>query len=303
MKRALPLIAGAALCAAALPATLLGQARNFDQIQIKTTKISNNFATLEGTGGTIGILSGPEGVFMVDTEFAPLSDKIAAAIKQITPQPVKFVVDTHVHGDHTGGNENFAKMGAVLLSRDQLRDRLAHPAPGANGQPTAAAPDKALPMITYDGPVTVHMNGEEIKLIPIRNAHTDGDTLVYFTNNDILMTGDFYRSIQFPNIDRTNGGSLDGMLAGLATVIGTAGPNTKIIPGHGPVVDRAAVVAQRDMILEARDKVAPMVKAGKTLAEVTAAKPLAAFESKIKEAGTTGERFLGQLYAELKEMK
>lgn len=270
---------------------------------IKSNKISDNFYTIDGRGGTIGVLIGPDGVFMVDTQFADLSAGIAAEIKKITDKPIKFIVNTHQHPDHTGGNENFAKMGAMLLSRDQLRFRLAHPAPAANGQPGTPAPAAALPAMTYDGPVTLHMNGEEIQLIPIRNAHTDGDTLIRFVKNDILMTGDFYRSIQFPNIDRANGGSVNGMLDGLAFVIGQSGPSTKIIPGHGPTVTRSAVEAHRDMMLVLRAKVAPMVAQGKTLAEVNAAKPTAEFDSKVGEPGTTAERFIGQLYADLQAAK
>jgi cyclase len=268
-------------------------------VEIKTTKISNNFYTLDGQGGTIGVLVGPEGIFMVDSQFAPLSQKIAAAIHQISDKPIRFMVNTHVHGDHTGGNENFAKMGVTIFSRDELRWRLAHPAPGANGAPSAPAPDAALPVVTYDGPVTIHMDGEDVHLIPIHRAHTDGDTLVYFPTNDVLMTGDYYRSIQFPNIDRTNGGSLNGMIEGLGVTIGMAGPKTKIIPGHGPMVDRAALIAHRDMILVVRDKVAALVQQGKSVDEVLAAKPTSDFDS-IPNASTTSERFVRQLYAELK---
>lgn len=290
------------MAALAFSVTAFAQ-QDFSQVQIKTNKVSNNFYTLDGQGGTIGVLIGPDGVFMVDTQFAPLSDKIAAAIKQITDKPIRFVVNTHVHGDHTGGNENFAKMGATLLSRDQLRFRLAHPAPAANGAPAAPSPAGALPAMTYDGPVTLHMNGEEIQLIPIHNAHTDGDTLVRFVKNDILMTGDFFRSIQFPNVDRANGGSVNGMIDGLGFVIGQAGPNTKIIPGHGPNVDRRAVEAHRDMMLVLRDRVAVMVAQGKTLAEVNAAKVTADFDAKVQQAAATGDRFIGQLYADLQAAK
>jgi cyclase len=147
------------------------------------------------------------------------------------------------------------------------------------------------------------MNGEVIELIPIRNAHTDGDTLVHFVNRDILMTGDYYRSIQYPNIDRANGGSLNGMLDGLTLTIALCGPNTKVIPGHGGTVDRAALVTHRDMILALRDKVAPLVKQGRTLEQVTAAKLTAEFDSKISMPGTTADRFIGQLYAELQAAK
>src|SRR5215471_5957182 len=267
---------------------------DFSKVEIKTTKITDKFYTLEGQGGMIGILTGPDGVFMVDTQFAPLSDKIAAAVKKVSNGSIRFIVDTHVHGDHTGGNENFAKMGAVLLSRDQLRARLAKPAGNA-----AAPPAAALPVVTYDGPVTLHMNGEEIELIPIRSAHTDGDTLVRFPQEDILMTGDYYRSLGYPNIDRANGGTLNGMLEGLGTTIGLAGPKTKIIPGHGAMVDRTAVTAHRDMILVLRDRVAQMIKQGKTAQEIIAAKPTADYDPKIEQAAMTSERFINQLYAEL----
>src|SRR6266513_6200439 len=188
---------------------------DFSKVEIKTSKITDKFYTLEGQGGMIGILTGPDGVFMVDTQFAPLSEKLAAAVKKVTDKPIRFIVNTHVHPDHTGGNENFQKMGAVLISRDQLRARLARPAGNAAPPPAAA-----LPVVTYDGPVTIHMNGEDIQLIPIHSAHTDGDTLVRFPGLDVLMTGDYYRSAGYPNIDRANGGSLDGMIEGLGATIG-----------------------------------------------------------------------------------
>ncbi len=263
-----------ALSFAVLATTVFAQAPqpDFSKVVIKTTKISDNFYTLEGQGGTIGVLAGPDGVFMVDSQFAPLSEKIAAAIHQISDKPIRFMVNTHVHGDHTGGNANFAKMGATIFARDELRWRLEHPSPAANGAAGVPAPAEALPVVTYEGPVTIHLDGEAVQLIPIRRAHTDGDTLVHFTSNDVLMTGDYFRSLGFPNIDRTNGGSLNGMLEGLGITIGMAGPNTKIIPGHGVMVDRAALIAHRDMILAIRDKVAAMVQEGKTVDEVLAAR-------------------------------
>ena len=268
--------------------------QDFSKVEIKTTKISGNGYTLEGQGGTIGALVGPDGVFMVDAQFAPLSDKIAAALKQISDGRIRFLVNTHVHGDHTGGNPNFAKMGATLLSREELRARLAKP---AKGDPPPAA---ALPMLTYRGPVTIRMDGEEVQLIPVPTAHTDGDTMVRFVTADVIMTGDFYRSVGYPNIDRNNGGTLNGMLAGLQAIVDLAGPNTKIIPGHGPIVDENAVTAHRNLMIAMRDRVAPLVKQGKTQEEVIAAKVTADFDSKVAEPGTTGERFVTQLYAELK---
>jgi len=291
MKMKLFLLTGVLLTAASVMAQ---NAQDFSKVEIKTTKISDKFYTLEGQGGMIGALVGPDGVFLVDTQFAPLTEKIVAAVKKISPTPIKFVVNTHVHGDHTGGNENFGKMGVVIFSRDQLRARLARPAGNAQ-----SAPAPALPLVTYDGPVTIHMNGEDVQLIPIRSAHTDGDTLVRFPGLDVLMTGDYYRSVGYPNIDRANGGTLNGMIEGLGTTIGLAGPTTKIIPGHGPSVDRAAVTAHRDMILAIRDRVAGMVKQGKTAQEIIAAKPTTDYDSKIEQAAMTSERFINQLYAEL----
>jgi cyclase len=286
--------------ALALTAATAYAQQDFSKVEIKTTKLSGNFYTLEGQGGAIGVLAGPDGVFMVDAQFAPLTDKIVAAIKQISTAPIRFMVNTHVHGDHTGGNENLAKLGVTILAREELRKRLANPAPGANGAPGTPAPAAALPVITFSAPTIVHMNGEDIQLLPVPSAHTDGDTLVKFPTADVIMTGDFYRSIGYPNIDRANGGSLIGMLAGLNQILALAGPNTKIVPGHGAIVDKSAVAAHRDMIMAVRDKIAPMVKKGMTVEQVTAAKPTADFDTKVPGIGTTGDRFVGQLYAELK---
>jgi glyoxylase-like metal-dependent hydrolase (beta-lactamase superfamily II) len=275
-------------------------APDFSKVEIKANRVTDKFYTLDGQGGTIGVLFGPDGVFMVDTQFAPLSDKIAAAIKRLTPQPIKFVVNTHVHGDHTGGDENFGKMGATIISREELRYRLAHPNPNANGTPGVPMPAAGLPRVTYRDLLTMRMNGEDIQMIAISRAHTDGDTLVVFPGLDVIMTGDFYRSIQYPNVDRANGGSLQGLIDGLGVVIGHAGPNTKIIPGHGPTVDRNAVVAHRDMALAVRDRVARQIEQGKSEDEVVAAKVTADLDAKMQEVGTTGERFVRQVYAELK---
>jgi cyclase len=290
----------AALALLSLPAQSSAQQQDFSKVEIKTTKLGGNLYMLEGQGGTIGALVGPDGVFMVDSQFAPLTEKIVAAIKQLTDRPIRFLVNTHQHGDHTGGNENFAKLGATLLSRDELRARLSKPPAGGRGAPPAPA---ALPMLTYRSPVTIHMNGEEVRLLAVPVAHTDGDTMIRFMTADAIFTGDFYRSIQYPNIDRANGGSLKGMIDGLQMIVDEASPTTKIVPGHGPVVDEAAVVAHRAMLIAVRDKIAPMVKQGRTEADVIAAKPLAEFDTKVQQAGTTGDRFIGQVYAELAAAK
>ena len=288
------------LCAALAQAQ---GAPDFSKVEIKANRVTDKFYTLDGQGGTIGVLFGPDGVFMVDTQFAPLSDKIVAAIKRLTPQPIKFVVNTHVHGDHTGGDENFGKLGATIISREELRYRLAHPNPNANGTPGVAMAAAGLPRMTYRDQLSMRMNGEEVQMIAIPRAHTDGDTLVVFPGLDVIMTGDFYRSIQYPNVDRANGGSLQGLIDGLGVVIGHAGPNTKIVPGHGPTVDRNAVVAHRDMALAVRDRVARLVDQGQSEDQVVAAKVTADLDAKIQEAGTTGERFVRQVYAEVKSTR
>jgi cyclase len=302
---AIVFLAMAALPSAASAQTAPAQAPpppDFSKVEIKTTKIGPSFYTLEGQGGTIGALVGADGVFLVDSQFAPLTDKLVAALKPISDGRVRMLVNTHYHPDHTGGNENFAKLGAIILSRDELRDRLAKGAPAAGNAPARApAAPGALPMVTYEGTVTVHMNGEDVKLIPIPAAHTDGDTMVWFPRQDVLMMGDFFRTIGYPNIDRAGGGTLNGMIAGLQKAIDQTTPATKVVPGHGAITDRAGLMAHRDMIIAIRDRIAPLVQQGKTLEEVMAAKPTSAFDDKVPNAGMTTERFEGQVYAELKK--
>jgi cyclase len=192
---------------------------------------------------------------------------------------------------------NMANMGVILMARDELRGRLAA---GANPTPPAG-----LSLITYSGQsrTTIHMNGEDIQLIPVLNAHTDGDTVVYFPKADVIMVGDFYRSIQYPNFDRNNGGSIKGAIAAINQVIAMSKPTTKIVPGHGPVVDRTALSANLELINTVQTRVAALIGQGKTQEEVIAAKPLADLDARVKEVGTTGDRFLGQVYAELQAGK
>ena len=195
-----------------------------------------------------------------------------------------------------------ALSGSPAKGTRALGHRL-HPLPAANGTPGTPAPAPALPLVTYEGIVKLHINGEVVELIPIPRAHTDGDTMIYFPGLDIIMTGDFYRSIQYPNIDRANGGTLNGLLDGLGVVIGLAGPNTKIVPGHGPVVGRAEVMANRDMILAVRDRVAKLIAEGKTQDEVLAANPTSDYDARVPNSKETTQRFVTQLYTEIKPVK
>jgi cyclase len=295
-----------AMAAAGLAGSAFGQApaaTDYSKVEIQTVKLAPNFYVLNGQGGAIGVLTGPDGVLMVDSQFAPLTEKIVAAVKQVSNTPIKFLINTHVHPDHTGGNENLGKMGVTIFAREELRNRLAHPAPGANGAPGTPAPAAALPVITYNSPLTFHMDGEDAQAIPIPKAHTDGDTLVFFPNANVIMIGDYVRTLGYPNIDRNNGGSLKGMIEGIDIAIKLCNAQTKVVPGHGEITDRAGLVAHRDMIIAIRDKIAPLVSQGKTLPEVMAAKPTADYDAKVPQSNTTTERFVGQVYAELKAGK
>ena len=284
----------------AAPAAAQGQ-QDFSKVEITTTKISNNFVALDGQGGRIGVLYGPDGIFMVDSQFAPLSEKIMAAIRKVSDQKIKFLVNTHVHGDHTGGNENFGKAGATIVARPMLKQRLIKPNPPANGGAApAGAPAAAIPGYVIDERTRMTMDGETIDLIPLPVAHTDGDTAVKFVKNDVLMTGDVFRSLGFPNIDRANGGSLKGMLAAFDTLIAAAGPKTKVLPGHGPITNRAGMIAHKQMALKLRDQVAKMLAEGKTQEQIVAAKITNPYEKQTGNAAGTGDRFVGQLVAELK---
>jgi glyoxylase-like metal-dependent hydrolase (beta-lactamase superfamily II) len=275
------------------------------EVQIVTTRLADNLYAIDGQGGRIGILTGPDGVFMVDSQFPQVAERIAAAIRQISPAPIKFLVNTHVHADHTGGNEYFGKLGATIIARPMLRQRLLKPAapPTAAGtapaQPPAAAPAVALPVMIYDVRVTVHLNGEGIELIPLPAAHTDGDTAVRFPAADALMTGDVFRSAGFPNIDRNNGGSLAGMLTAFDTLLAASGPATKVIPGHGPITNRAAIAAHRDMAVVLRDRVSKLIAQGQTQAQIIAAKITSDYDGPTGNVAGSADRFVGQLYAEL----
>jgi glyoxylase-like metal-dependent hydrolase (beta-lactamase superfamily II) len=273
---------------------------DYSKVEIKTTQLAPDFWTLEGSGGTISVLAGADGVLLVDSQFAPLSDKLVAAIRRVSDKPIRFLVDTHVHGDHTGGNENFAKLGATIFARDQLRYRLEHPNPNLDGTPGKPAPAAALPVVTYNASLSIHIDGEDVRLLPVLAAHTDGDTVISFPGHDILAVGDIFRSVGYPYVDLASGGTLAGILEGLSEILDRSGPATRIIPGHGPLVDRNAVLAQRDLILAVRGKVQKLIEQGKTLDEAIAAHPTAEFDARVA-GGTpqTRDRFVTWVYKEV----
>ena len=289
----------AALLVVALTTTAQGP--DPSKVEISAVKITDSFYALEGAGGRMGVLTGPDGIFIVDSSFAPVTEKVVAAIRKISNAPLRFLVNTHVHGDHSGGNENFAKLGVTLLSRPMLRARLIKPSPPPGGGPAPApAPAAALPTVTYDARTIVHLNGEAIELVPLVAAHTDGDTGVRFPRADVVMTGDVYRSAGYPAVDLAAGGTIKGMIDSLNTLIELSGAATKVLPGHGPIVDRAALVAHRDMAVIVRDRVAKMVQGGQTEAQVVGSKPTKDFDDRYGNAIPNGDRFVSALYTELK---
>jgi cyclase len=252
------------------------------EVNVVTTKLGGSVYGIDGQGGRAAALVGPEGIFLVDSQFPAVSDKIVAALKALSPAPLRFLVNTHVHGDHTGGNANFAKLGATILGRPSLRAQLLNPRPApGNGQVPPVAPPEALPSVLFDAPTTIHLDGETVRLVPLPAAHTDGDTAVKFEQADVLMTGDVFRSVGFPAAAVTNGGSVLGTIDALGVLVSLAGPSTKVVPGHGPVVDRAALVAHWDMAMTVRDRVAKALAEGKSPDEIRAMKPTADFDEKV----------------------
>ena len=270
------------------------------EVKVVATKLGGSVYGIDGQGGRAAALVGPEGIFLVDSQFAPVTEKIVAALKELSPAPLRLLVNTHVHGDHTGGNENFARLGVTILGRPNLRDQLLKPRPApGNGQVPPVAPPGALPVVMFDGPTTVYLDGETIKLIPLPPAHTDGDTAVKFEQADVLMTGDVFRSQGFPAAALTNGGSVLGTIDALTQLVALAGPNTKVVPGHGPVVDKAALVFHRDMAVTVRDRVAKALQEGKSAADIRASKPTADFEQKVGGPANFIGQFVDGLITEL----
>ena len=285
------------LAAAQSPAP---QAAPPPEIKVVATRLGGNVYGIDGQGGRMAALVGPDGVFLVDSQFPAVTEKIVAAVKELSPAPLRFLVNTHVHGDHTGGNENFAKLGVTILGRPNLRNEQLKPRPApGNGQVPPVAPPGALPVVLYDSPTTVYLDGETVRLIPLPPAHTDGDTAVKFEQADVLMTGDVYRSAGFPAAAVTNGGSVLGTIDALTQLVALAGPNTKVVPGHGPVADRAALVFHRDMAVTVRDRVAKALQEGKSAADIRASKPTSDFEQKVGGPANFIGQFVDGLIAEL----
>jgi len=253
------------------------QNQDFSKVQIKVTKVAGSVYMLEGEGGNIGASVGDDGIVIVDDQYAPLADKIQAALKGITDKPVRFVINTHYHGDHTGGNAYFQKQ-APIIAHDNVRKRLESGGAAGNGasvhMEVKPAEKDVLPIITFDHDVTVHLNGEDIRALYFPAGHTDGDSVIFFSKSNVVHMGDDFVTYGFPFIDVESGGSIDGMIDGVEKVIGQVPADVKIIPGHGPISSVTDVRAYLDMLKATRDVVAKAIKDGKTLDQMKQAKLL-----------------------------
>lgn len=284
-------------------ATALPQGVDFANTNIETVKLADNLFVLMGgpAQGNIVVLTGSDGLFLVDSMYAPMHDKIMAAIAKISSQPIRYLVNTHLHGDHTGGNEAMAKLGATIISHDNMRKEMASQT-GRRGA-NAVSPG-SLPQLTYSDSMTLRFDGEEIYIYHPAPAHTDGDSIIYFRHANVMHVGDVPSSLRYPNIGVTDGGSVDGMIAAARQVMTIANPQTKIIPGHlGPVVGFKEIQQQIDMFIAVRDRVMTAIRAGKTQAEVVASKPTADFDQGRLGGAITPDRFVALVYQDLARKK
>jgi cyclase len=260
-------IATALALLAAAPAS--AQQRNWDNAEIRAERVAPGVAVLFGVGGNIGLSYGPDGNVLIDDQFAPLTGRILAAVASVNPGPVRFVINTHWHSDHTGGNENLAEGGTVVVAHENVRTRMSVEQL-LRGERVAASPAAALPVITFGQGLSFHLNGDEVRVFHVPDSHTDGDSLVYWHRANVLHMGDTYFNGMLPFIDLDSGGSIDGLLSTLLVAIHRADENTVIVPGHGPLATRAELIAYRARLQSMRDRIQSEIDAGRSLDQVKA---------------------------------
>jgi glyoxylase-like metal-dependent hydrolase (beta-lactamase superfamily II) len=291
----------AAAIAAALPAAAQ---QDFSKVEIRTTKLGDTTYMMTGAGGNLGLSIGDDAVFLIDDQFAPLTDRINAAIAKLTAKPVKFILNTHWHGDHTGGNENFGKAGVIVVAHENVRKRM-------NSEQfieflkmtEKPSPEAALPIVTFAGGVTFHLNGDDIVAFHVPRAHTDGDAIVHFTKSDVIHMGDVYFNGMYPFIDVSSGGSIRGVIAGCDRVLGMPAVTdaTRIIPGHGPLSGKAELKAYRDMLASVAERIGKMVSDGKSTQEIVAASPTADLDGKWGNGFMKAPKFVEMVAEDLRK--
>lgn len=270
-------------------------AQDLSKVEIKSEQVAPGVAVLFGAGGNIGVSYGEDGTILIDDQFAPLTEKIQTAVSTLGAQPVKFLVNTHWHYDHTGGNENLGKSGAVIMAHDNVRVRMA--AGQGNQKPAAKV---ALPVVTYAEGLKLHLNGEEVRVIHMPAGHTDGDSIVHWTKSNVIHMGDlFFLRISFPFVDASSGGNVRGVVAAADKVLAIADDQTKIIPGHGAVATKADLQQYRDMIAQIVGKIETGIKAGKTLEQIKADRPADGYGVKA-DGFITADKFVETVYGMVK---
>ena len=284
-----------AICVAILAQTALAEAPAPDA-SIQTVEVAPGIYMLIGKGGNIGVSTGADGTFLIDDQYAPMTPAVIAALRAVNAPMPRFVLNTHWHGDHTGGNENLAKEGALLIAHDQVRARMSSDQFVRFAQMAVpAAPQAALPVVTFNDTVTFYLNGDEIHGTYAPHAHTDGDVFVHFRRANVIHAGDvFFRF--YPFIDLSSGGSLAGVVAAVDRILALADDKTRIIPGHGPLANRADLVEYRDMLVTTSGRIRDLIKAGKTVDEIVAAAPNADYDAKWGWAFITPERYTRMIY-------
>lgn len=277
--RALRLLGPLALAGAlALPAAAQ---RDLSKVEVRTEKVADTVWMLSGAGGNLGVSAGEDAVFLVDDDYAPLTDRVRAAIGAVSAMPVKFVLNTHWHGDHTGGNENLGKSGTLIVAHDNVRKRMNSEQFNEFLRMTTKPGAKdSLPVVTFSAGTTFHLNGDEIRAFHVPRAHTDGDVIVHFAKSDVIHMGDVYFNGLYPFIDTSSGGTVDGVIDAVNQALALATDRTRIIPGHGPLSDKAGLRAYRDMLVTVSGRIRQMIREGRKLEEITASKVTADFDEK-----------------------
>ena len=277
-----------------------GQA-NLDTVKIISVKITDNLYMLKGSGGNIGVLIGKDGTLMIDDQFAPLSNKINGAIKTLDPGEIRFLINTHVHGDHSGGNENFMKMGVTIIAHDNVRERMTLPYVNPTQNTTTPPRDaSAWPVITLSNKISFHLNNEDIDVIHLEKGHTDGDVIVYFKKANVFHTGDAFVRYGYPFVDLSRGGSYDGFIVTLDKLLMLADDNSKIIPGHGEVATKADVKLLRDRVKDIRDQVAAALKKGKKPEDIPAMGITDKYDAELGKGFVKGKDFVMLMAENLK---
>ena len=274
--------------------------QDFSKVEIKTIDLGSGLAMLQGAGGNIGVSTGPDGVFLIDDQYAPLTEKIRAAIRELSKEPIRFVLNTHWHGDHTGGNENLGKTGVLILAHHRVRERLStEQFQAIRNRTIPASPKLAWPVVTFEEGVTLHLNGQTIEVTHVDPAHTDGDSIVYFREADLLHMGDTYFAGIYPFIDTSSGGRIDGMIAAAERGLAIAGPKTRIIPGHGPLSNREGLSETLEMLISVRDRVRNSMAEGLDRDQVIASQPSKDFDGQFGGGFMKPDAFVGIVFDSL----